>query len=209
MRLGDFPAADSPGRRHRIAAVSDGRADVRSIQERRRRTLGIAISAVLVLAALVLAFQGGDGEEEPEATEAAPHLVDIDEIGELEDALGHPIYWAGERPPDRLELTREAGDNVFLRYLPPGVEAGDPRQDYLTVGTYPFVDPVEGLRRTAAESDSSLQTAADGAVLLVNPSSQGSVYLAYPDSDLQIEVYDPSPGRALKLIRSGAIGPVG
>lgn len=189
--------------------MSDGGEDVGSVEERRRRRLGIVISVVLVLAALGLAFQGGDGEEEPEAAETAPRLVDVDDIAELEDALGHPIYWAGEQPPDRLELTREADDNVFLRYLPPGVEAGDARQDFLTVGTYPFVDPVAGLRRTAAESDSSLQTAAGGATVLVNPTSPGSVYLAYPGSDLQIEVYDPAPRRALKLIRSGAIGPVG
>lgn len=189
--------------------MSDGRADVAGILERRRRTLGIAISAVLVLAALVLALHDGAGGEESEATEIAPRLVDVDELAELEGALGHPVYWAGERPPDRLELKREAGGNVFLRYLPPGVEAGDARQDFLTVGTYPLVDPVEALRRTAAESGSSLRTAADGAALLVSPSSRGSVYLAYPGSDLQIEVYDPSPGRALRLIRSGAIGPVG
>ena len=37
----------------------------------------------------------------------------------------------------------------------------------------------------------------------------GDVYLAYAESDLQIEVYDPVPGRALRLVRSGAIRPVG
>jgi hypothetical protein len=197
-----------PGREHRIGRVSDGRADVVGILERRRRQIGIAISAVLVLVAIVLVVQGGDGGDAPEAIDTAPHLVDVDDIAELEESLGHRLYWAGERPPDQLELTREADDSVYLRYLPPGVEAGDSRPQFLTIGTYPVAGAVEALQRTAAESRSSLQTGADGATILVNPSSRDSVYIARPDSDLQIEVYDPA-GEALELIRSGAVRPVG
>jgi hypothetical protein len=198
-----------PGREHRIAAVSDGRADVGGILERRRRRAGVAISALLVLIAIVLVVQDGDGGEQPEAIDTAPHLVELDEVAELEGTLGHPLYSAGERPPDRLELTREADGSVYLRYLPPGVEAGDSRAGFLTVGTYPVADAVAALERTAAENETSLRTAADGARLLLNPASQGSVYLAYPGTDLQIEVYDPAPGGALELIRAGAIRPVG
>jgi len=189
--------------------VSEGGAEAAAILQRRRRAIGIAISAVLVLIAVVLVATGGDGGDEPEAVDTTPRLVDLDEIAALEDPLGHPIYWAGERPPDRLELMQDAEGNVFLRYLPPGVEAGDPGAGFLTVGTYPFEDPVGGLEETAAESDTPLRTAADGASILANPSSQGSAYLAYPGSELQIEVYDPEPGRALGLIRSGEIEPAG
>lgn len=188
--------------------MSEGGASAAVILERRRRAIGIAISAVLVLVAFVLVIQGGDGGDEAEAVDPAPSLVEVDDIAAVEDSLGHPVYWAGERPPDQLELMQEPGGNVFLRYLPPGVEAGDPRARFLTVGTYPFADPVGGLESTAAEEGTSLQTAADGARILVNPSSQGSVYLAYPGSDLQVEVYDPA-GRALDLIRSGEIEPAG
>ncbi len=204
------PAVAFPLRgEHRIGAVSDGGADAAAIFERRRRVIGIAISAALVLIAIFLVAQGGDEEGSPEAVDTTPRLVDLDGVAEVEDALGHPVYWAGERPPDRLELMQDADGNVFLRYLPPGVEAGDERAEFLTVGTYPFVDPVAGLERTAAEGGASLRTADDGASILVNPDSRGSVYLAYPDSDLQIEVYDPVPGRALELIRSGEIQPAG
>ncbi len=189
--------------------MSEGGAEAAAILERRRRAIGIAISAVLVLIAVVLVAVGGDGGDEPEAVDTTPRLVDLDEIAAVEDSLGHPIYWAGERPPDQLELMQDTEGNVFLRYLPPGVEAGDQRSEFLTVGTYPFTDPVAGLESTATEGDTSLRTAADGASILVNPSSQGSVYLAYPGSELQIEVYDPEPGRALELIRSGEIEPAG
>ncbi len=164
---------------------------------------------ILVLVAVLLAAQGGGGGDATAATETPPHLVDAGELVSLEGSLGHPVYWAGERGVDQLELTQEADGNVYLRYLPPDTDAGDPRQLFLTVGTYPVADPVAALRRTAAKAGASLGHGPGGGVVLVNPTSRGSVYLTYPGTELQIEVYDPAPGRALRLIRSGAIRPVG
>lgn len=174
----------------------------------RRRAIGIAVSVLLILVAVVLVAIGGDEGDDPAAVDVTPRLVEAADLAALEDSLGHPVYWAGERPPDRLEVVQEPSGNVFLRYLPPGVEAGDPEAGFLTVGTYPFEDPVGGLETTAAEAGAALQAGPDGAKILVNPSSPGSVYFAYPDSELQVEVYDPEGG-ALELIRSGQIGPVG
>jgi hypothetical protein len=175
----------------------------------RLRQIGIVISAALVLVAIVLASQGSGGSESAGAVDPSPHFVDAADLTALADSLGHPLYWAGERPPAQLEVSEEADGSVYLRYLPPGVEAGDPRPGFLTVGTYPVADAVGALRRTAAKAGVGLEHAPDGCVILVNPSSAGSVYLAYPGSDLQIEVYDPAPGRSLQLIRAGAIAPVG
>lgn len=179
------------------------------IDARRARALGIAASALLVIAAIFLATLGDDGDEEARAAAVAAHFVSASELSDREAELDHPIYWAGPRPPLRLELSEPADGSVYLRYLPSGVVAGDPRVGFLTVGTYPVADAVGALRRTAAAAGVSLGSTAGGGVVLPNPSSRGSVYLAYPGSDLQVEVYDPAPGRALRLIRSGQIGPVG
>jgi hypothetical protein len=189
--------------------VSDGGEAAAGVDLRRLRQIGIGISAVLVLIALVLATQGSDKGANANAIDASPHLVDVAGLTALEGSVGHPVYWAGERQGDQLEATEEANGNVYLRYLPPGTDAGDPRARFLTIGTYPVPDAVGALRRTAAKSGATLGRAAGGAAVLANPSSQGSVYLAYPGSDMQIEVYDPAPGRALRLIRSGAIRPAG
>jgi hypothetical protein len=179
------------------------------VAERRRRLVGASAAVALVIVAVVLAFVGGGGGDDSESVESPPHLADVSELTDLEASFGHPIYWAGPRAGSNVELTSEASGNVYLRYLPPGTEAGDSNPRFLTVGTYPVPDAVGALRRTAAKSGSSLGAAAGGGVVLVNPSSRGSVYLAYPGTDIQIEVYDPQPGKSLELIRSGAIGPVG
>jgi hypothetical protein len=34
------------------------------------------------------------------------------------------------------------------------------------------------------------------------------VYFSYPHEDVQVEVYDPEPGRALNLVKTGVIRPV-
>lgn len=178
------------------------------IRRNRIRLAGAGASVVLIVVAVLLAVTGGSGGgSEPVAM--PPHFADAGDLTDLEGELGHPIYWAGDRPPAQLELKVEADGSVYLRYLPPGVEAGDPEQRFLTVGTYPVVDAVGALRRTATSSGTTLGRTAAGGVVLSNPESEGSVYLAYPGSDIQIEVYDPTPGRSLRLIRSGAVEPVG
>ncbi len=173
----------------------------------RLRKIGPVLAALLVAAAVFLAFAGDDDSGAP-APDGTPRLIDEADLLDLEGMLGHAVYWAGERPPDRLELRREADGSTYLRYLPPGVGAGDPRQGFLTVGTYPLADPVAALRRTAAQAGIEVERRGS-AVVLESPSSPLSAYLARPGSGLQIETYDPRPGAALRLVSSGAIGPVG
>jgi hypothetical protein len=121
----------------------------RSGAERRRRLAGAIAAVVLVGVALVLALVGGGGGDDgAEALESPPRFVDVSDLVEL-GSSGHEIYWAGERPAANLELTSEGSGNVYLRYLSPGTEAGDPNAGFLTVGTYPVADPVDALRRTA------------------------------------------------------------
>ena len=65
------------------------------------------------------------------AKHAAPGTPVTTSLGELQaaaDKADAPIYWAGTRPGDRFELTRtRRGKPPHVRYLPPGVKAGDKR----------------------------------------------------------------------------------
>jgi hypothetical protein len=176
--------------------------------ERRRGALGAAAAVALLVIAVVLAVVGGGGGSNS-GVQTAPRLVNSGDLEEAEDSLGHFLYWVGPQAGEDLELTVGTDGSAYLRYLPPGTEAGDPRTTFLTVGTYPVPEPQGALQRTAEEDGARLRRLADGSVVLPNPASAGSVYLAYPDSDLEIEVYDPEPGRAMELIRSGAVEPVG
>jgi hypothetical protein len=172
----------------------------------RPRLAGSLASIALVLVALALAIVGGEGGGGV-ASPGAARIVDVGELDALEGELGHPVYWAGPRPRHQIELRQEAEGSVYLRYLPPGVEAGDPRRDLLTVGTYPIVGAQGAVRRAAAAAHAAVRHLSGGGIAFDD--STGSAYVAYPHSDLQIEVYSPKPGEAMGLVRSGAIEAVG
>jgi hypothetical protein len=97
---------------------------------------------------------------------------------------------------------------TFVRYLTEGAEPGDPRPDFLTVGTYAFPGAVESLQELAGEAGGVERSAPGGGVVYFNRDQPQSVYLAYPGMDIQIEVYDPDPVRAKNLVTSGQIVPI-
>jgi hypothetical protein len=115
--------------------------------------------------------------------------------------IGIPIYWVGKRPGVSYELTKTADNRIFIRYLPAGVPIGSSKP-YLTIGTYPVSDAFTVTSRLASSSGSNPVDIGRGAVAFVRGSSPESVFLAYRGSDVQIEIYDPTPGRARDLVTS-------
>jgi hypothetical protein len=131
------------------------------------------------------------------------------ELTQLSTSLGQPIYWAGRAPGATYELTQNAEGWVYVRYLSDGVEVGDP-DPRRTIGTYPFSDAFEQTKALGEQPGMELVKLDDGGigVFREGPGARQG-YVAYPDADFQVEVFDPTPGAAAELIRSGAIVPVG
>jgi hypothetical protein len=184
------------------------RSGARSREGQVVRRAGVVASVALVLVAIALALAGGSGGAKAVGGERAAAFVSPEEVADVDAELGHPVYWAGRRGPAHLELRVESEGSVYLRYLPPGVASGDPRQDFLSVATYPVDDAVGALRRAAAGAGTKVRRVNRG-VLFVDPAAPRSAYLAYPRQDFQVEVYDPEPGMARTLIESGQVRPVG
>lgn len=123
----------------------------------------------------------------------------------LTRSVGQPIYWAGPKAGFLYELTRTSTGKVYLRYLPPGAKVGSKQASYLIVATYPFHDPLQALKDLTG---GDLLDIPGGGGAMVDRNHPESVYLAYPDVDDQIEIFDPSPQRALEVAQSGAVRPV-
>jgi hypothetical protein len=137
-----------------------------------------------------------------------PQAVAPARLAGLSRTLGHPVYWVGPRESRTLEVTESPTGNVVVRYLPVGARVGDPRPA-LSVATYP-IDDAYSVTRDAAGSPGAVRVAiGGGGVAFYSPSAPTSVFLAYPGSRVQIEVFDPSPGRARALVASGAVRPAG
>ena len=116
-----------------------------------------------------------------------------------------PIYWAGPRQGQTYELTRLANGNVYVRYLPSGAKLGNERAAYTIVGTYPKLRSLKVLKNLAKQSGEKSASIPGGGIAVYASSKPTNVYVAYPRSDVQIEVFDPSAARALRLATSGRV----
>lgn len=121
-----------------------------------------------------------------------------------------PIYWAGPAPKGgTLELTKTSKRWFLVRYLPAGVEVGAAGV-YLTIGTYPVTHALDAVKSLAAEKGASTIDLGGGGLAVVNPKHfPNSILLAYPGSNYQVEVFDPSLAHAKRLVKAGRISAVG
>ena len=140
----------------------------------------------------------------PSAAGVAAHAVSPAGIKTLSTSLAQPIYWVGAEKGTTYELTQTADGKIYLRYLPKGVAVGSTTA-YLTIGTYPVKSAytvVKGLLKTSGWASVK---APGKAVAGYDKRVPSSVYVAFPGSSFQIEVYSPSPARAKSLVTSGQV----
>ena len=175
----------------------------------RRIRVGVVI-AVVAAAAFVawLLFSGADDKASSKSKAAAPVAASAQDLRDLASSIGHPIYWAGNKPSSTYELTQTKRGDVYIRYLPPGVRLGDPKPDFLTVGTYPYPHAFTTVQKLAKRKGEFNAAVADGGIAIASKARQRSVYFAYPGLDYMFEVYHPNPKRARSLAVSGQVRPV-
>ncbi len=171
--------------------------------------MGIGLAAVgAIIAVLLLRGTSGpsDGDNPaslPQATNG-PVGASLDRLRDLADTVGHPVYWAGERP-GRYELTVDHDGKIFIRYLAHGVPIGSGQANYLTIGTYPYSDAFGTLQAAGQQPGAITDRTPDGGIVVGTRADPNSAYIAFRGGDYQIEVYDPKAGRAFELAITGAI----
>jgi len=172
---------------------------------------GLRLSALLVVAISVavlvwlLFIRGADEDQSgPGAAAGGPavkktvQVVSASALPEAVAPAGYPVYWLGPRPNVDYEVTLITDGRTYVRYLPKGEDA-ETETPYLTVGSYLQQDALRVLEQLAGTTESIT-----GGGRALKQGDDG-VYVAFPGIDTQIEVYDPRPGRALELVRSGAV----
>jgi hypothetical protein len=168
--------------------------------------LGMAVVAAAGTVAWLLLRDAAPSSAPP--TSLTPRLVSQTELTAMADTLDRPIYWAGPRDKFAYELTLTSGGRVYVRYLPRGSAAGDPRANFLTVGTYPVVGSYDNLKKVSTGPLVHSNLLHGGGLLVAPKSVPKSVYLAFAGAGYQVEVYDPSNGAARRLALADLIRPV-
>jgi hypothetical protein len=172
-------------------------------ESRTALALIVLLAAVVVVAFLVL--NNDDGSSEPESTNG-PEGISQQGLVDLANSVDHPVYWAGPRSGSRYELTIADDGNIFIRYLAPNTPVGSQEVASLTIGTYPAAGA--NLLKAADKPGAKTGQTPDGAMVVTNSSNPTSVYVGAPDSDHQVEVYDPNPKEAFSIATSGAVVPI-
>lgn len=165
--------------------------------------LGIATAIAAVFVAWL--HVGNHGTAKPVNVAVGPVLASAGQLSSASHSLGRPIYWAGPRDDSSYELTVTAGGRAYVRYLPRGAAAGDSRADFLTVATYPGTQAYENLKKVSTGPAVHSNLLDDGGLLVAPKRLPNSVYLAYPEADYQVEVYDSMSGAARRLALNGLI----
>jgi hypothetical protein len=163
------------------------------------------IAAMTLTLALLSGCGGSDSESDQQASSGAAQVVSADSLREASSEGTTPIYWAGEQEETELELSQPDKNRTYVRYLSGDAEAGDKRADFLTVSTYAQPNAVTSLRRQGKRSGGTITRAPGNGTVYFNRTNPKSVYLAYPGTPVEIEVFDPSFKRALRLVESGQV----
>jgi hypothetical protein len=166
--------------------------------------LGSAVAAATLVVAWLFLHRTGSSTLRT-AAGSGPALISQSQLEGLATSLDQPIYWAGPRAGYSYEVTVARGGRVFVRYLPLGVKAGDPRASFLVVGTYTEPGSFADLKR-AAKQDGSVSVGVDrGGIAVFSSHRPTSVYFSYPGAKYQVEVYSPSGNAARSLVLGGKI----
>ncbi|HEX5526451.1 MAG TPA: hypothetical protein VFX44_04525 [Solirubrobacterales bacterium] len=178
---------------------------------KRPKRIPVAISLAALAAAVLLASCGGASDTTSTETTAGSKksVTVVPESGLLKamKGVGYPVYWAGPRLGVAYEVQRQEG-RTFVRYLPKGEEPGS-EKTFLTVGSYEDRNALAGVRESGQKPGAVLVKIDGGGTAYAESTDATSAYMAFPGVDTQVEVFDPKAGEALRLIRSGAIVPVG
>ena len=120
-------------------------------------------------------------------------------------AVGGSIYWLGSAAGAKYTFNNVADDQNFIRYLPGGNGLTDTEQKYRIIATYKDATAYQTMK-TAAKSDTGVSvTNPDGSIVYYLKASPLHVYLAFKNLAYQIEIFDPTPGSALKLATTPGI----
>ena len=179
-------------------------------------SLAVGAATVVAVVGLFLLLRGGDddpgfvvsGATGTTAARAQPVAASPERLTALAREREHPVYWVGPARGQTYELTETPDGSLYVRYLDPGAKIGDPRPNFLTVGTYPQTDALKTVTRASKRPGAQVEMLEDEGLAVANRSRPNSWYVAYPDSDELVEVFSPRPGRARELVRAGRVVPV-
>jgi hypothetical protein len=171
------------------------------------QTRGFRIGALIVIAlavGVVIWLARRDNGNSSSTKAGNVTAVSVGQIRTLAASVAHPVFWVGPKKGFTYELTRETNGTILIRYLPQGVKIGS-KKPYLAVATYPFPGAFPAIQNAARASGSASLTIPNHGLAVFAKQYPQSLHAAYPGTNYQVEIYDPKPGVARALLKSGQL----
>ena len=176
------------------------------------KTVALMILSALVSSFLTYAFINGSTAAPvvtaSNFTEVIAGKVSLTE-SELVDAvkqLGVDVYWAGPVKNAKYTLAVPADGQAYVRYLPNGQGIEDTKPNYVVIATYTTADAFTATQAAGNTSNGMTFVNSEGAAVYYNKDAPTNVYVAYPNLNYQIEVFDPIATTALEIAsKTGAL----
>ena len=108
-------------------------------------------------------------------------------------------YWTGPLKNATYSLNNTTPGQVFIRYVPNGMECGNTEAKFRVIATYTETDAFTSTQQAGSQAEGVSLSNPDGSVVYFSKIAPNNVYLAYPGIDYQIEIYDPDPKTAVTL----------
>jgi hypothetical protein len=182
-----------------------------------RLTAALAL-AVVAAVVIFLVTRGGSNSAgtastatpaTPPVTRSPAVAATATSLKALQTAVGHTVFWAGPANGRALAYQKASDGSVYVRYLPRGAPLSSPPQDGLSIVSYGRSDAYSLTQAGAKRAGAHSHPISGGGLAVSPPNLPNNVFFSRPGSPVLVEVYDPSPGGALRDVVSGRIRPLG
>ena len=120
--------------------------------------------------------------------------------------LAVDVYWAGPVEGAKYTLSAPAEGQVYVRYLPNGEGLTDTKPNYVVIATYATPDAFTATQAAGNQTNGVTFISTQGAAVFYSKDAPTNVYVAYPNIDIQIEVFSPIAQTALDIAsKQGAL----
>jgi hypothetical protein len=113
--------------------------------------------------------------------------------------LGVDVYWAGPVEGAKYTLSAPAEGQVYVRYLPNGEGLTDTKANYVVIATYTTLDAFTSTQAAGNQTNGVTFINSQGAAVFYSKDAPTNVYVAYPNIDIQVEVFSPIAETALDI----------
>lgn len=197
-------------------AVVKKQADEIAVESVKKKSVPLKVSLLIVMSALISSgITYAVTSNNSAATSVTGTFIEVTAgkvaltEGELIAAvkqLGVDVYWAGPVSGAKYTLAVPADGQAYVRYLPNGQGIEDTKPNYVVIATYSTIDAFTSTQAAGNTSNGVTFINAEGAAVYYSKDTPTNVYVAYPNLDYQIEIFDPIATTALDIAsKTGAL----